>query len=130
MAVASAGIGVVGTAYGMARYGYGLLLPDIRRDYGLSTAALGAIAAGSYATYLIGSVVAGALSARVGPRVLVLIGGACGVIGMVLAGLSPGPGMLVAGMLVAGASAAFALPPFSEAVSSPVVLTSARCRGT
>ena len=28
----SAGIGMVGTAYGMARYGYGLLLPDIRRD--------------------------------------------------------------------------------------------------
>ena len=38
LALATAGIGVVGTAYGMARYGYGLLLPDIRRDYGLSTA--------------------------------------------------------------------------------------------
>jgi predicted MFS family arabinose efflux permease len=116
LAVAAAGIGVVGTAYGMARYGYGLLLPDIRREYGLSTAALGAIAAGSYATYLIGSVVAGALSARVGPRALVLIGGLCGVIGMVVAGLSRGPGMLVAGVLVAGVSAAFALPPFTEAV--------------
>ena len=74
LAVASAGIGMVGTAYGMARYGYGLLLPDIRRDLGLSTAALGAIAAGSYASYLIGSVVVGALAGRVGLRVLVLAG--------------------------------------------------------
>jgi predicted MFS family arabinose efflux permease len=116
LAVASAGIGVVGTAYGMARYGYGLLLPDIRRDYGLSTGALGAIAAGSYATYLAGSVLVGALAGRVGLRFLVLFGGASGVAGMALAGLSSGPGMLAAGVLVAGVSAAFALPPFTEAV--------------
>jgi predicted MFS family arabinose efflux permease len=102
----------------MARYGYGLLLPDIRRDYGLSTAVLGAIAAGSYASYLAGSVVVGALAGRVGLRLLVLIGGACGVAGMVLAGLSSSPGMLVAGVLVAGVSAAFALPPFTDAVEA------------
>jgi predicted MFS family arabinose efflux permease len=118
LAVASAGIGIVGTAYGMARYGYGLLLPDIRREYGLSTAALGAIAASSYAAYLIGSVVVGALAGRAGLRVLVLIGGASGVAGMTLAGLSSGPGMLVAGVLVAGVSAAFALPPFTDAVEA------------
>jgi predicted MFS family arabinose efflux permease len=118
LAVASAGIGVVGTAYGMARYGYGLLLPDIRRDYGLSTAALGAIAASSYAAYLVGSVVVGALAGRIGLRVLVLIGGACGIAGMALAGLSSGPGLLVAGVLVAGISAAFALPPFTDAVEA------------
>ncbi len=118
LAVASAGIGMVGTAYGMARYGYGLLLPDIRRDLGLSTAALGAIAAGSYAGYLIGSVAVGGLAGRAGLRALVLAGGACGVGGMVLAGLSSGPGMLAAGMLVAGVSAAFALPPFTDAVEA------------
>jgi len=118
LAVASAGIGVVGTAYGMARYGYGLLLPDIRRDLGLSTAVLGTIAAGSYAAYLIGSLAVGALAGRVALRVLVLIGGAFGVTGMVLAGLSTGPAMLAAGMLVAGVSAAFALPPFTDAVEA------------
>ena len=47
LAVAVAGIGVGGTAYGMARYGYGLLLPDIRAGYGLTSGALGLIAAGS-----------------------------------------------------------------------------------
>ena len=120
LAVASAGIGSVGTAYGMARYGYGLLLPDIRRDYGLSTAALGAIAAGSYASYLAGSVAVGALAGRVGLRSLVLAGGAAGVAGMALAGLSAGPGLLVAGVLVAGVSAAFALPPFTEAAQAYV----------
>jgi predicted MFS family arabinose efflux permease len=120
LAVASAGIGVVGTAYGMARYGYGLLLPDIRREYGLSTAELGTIAAGSYAAYLAGSVVVGALAGRLALRLLVLIGGACGVAGMVLAGVSSSPLVLAAGVLVAGVSAAFALPPFTEAVEACV----------
>ena len=120
LALATAGIGVVGAAFGMARYGYGLLLPDIRREYGLSTAALGAIAAGSYAAYLAGSVAVGALAGRVGLRALVLAGGASGVIGMALAGLSTGPGLLVAGVLVAGVSAAFALPPFIDAVQTYV----------
>jgi MFS family permease len=117
-ALASAGIAVVGTAYGMARYGYGLLLPDIRRDYGLSTAGLGAIGAGSYAAYLAGSVIVGALSGRVGLRLLVLIGGTCGTAGMILIGLSSSPGLLAGGVLVAGVSAAFALPPFSDAVEA------------
>jgi predicted MFS family arabinose efflux permease len=121
LAVAAAGIGVVGTAYGMARYGYGLLLPDIRRDYGFSTATLGAIAAGSYASYLAGSVVVGALAGRAGLRSLVTAGGTAGVAGMALAGLSTSPGLFVAGVLVAGISAAFALPPFIDAVQSYVV---------
>ena len=118
LAVASAGIGVVGTAYGMARYGYGLLLPDIRRDYGLSTAALGAIAAGCLrhlpdrqrrrrgARHARRAARPRADRRRVRRR------------GMVLAGLSSGPALLVAGMLVAGVSAAFALPPFSDAVAA------------
>ena len=41
-------MGIVGVSFGMARYGYGLLLPDVRKDYGLGPVLLGAIATGSY----------------------------------------------------------------------------------
>ena len=52
--LASAGIAMVGISFGMARYGYGLLLPDIRAAYGLSSGELGLIGAGSYVVYLVG----------------------------------------------------------------------------
>ena len=35
LVLASAGIGVVGASFGMARYGFGLLAPDIRASFGL-----------------------------------------------------------------------------------------------
>jgi cyanate permease len=42
--VVAAGIAMVATTFGLARYGYGLLLPDIRRSFGLSSTSLGLIA--------------------------------------------------------------------------------------
>src|ERR671911_2043288 len=89
--VASAGIGVVGASFGMARYGYGLLLPDIRASYGLTSGALGMIAAGSYLAYLVASAAVGPLTARVGARCVVGLGGCCGTRGLPLAGLSGYP---------------------------------------
>jgi predicted MFS family arabinose efflux permease len=118
--VASAGIGVVGASFGMARYGYGLLLPDIRAGYGLTSGALGLIAAGSYLAYLIASAAVGPLAARLGPRRLVVLGGSCATIGMLLAGLSHTPLVLAVGVLVGGASSGLVFPPFSDAVEALV----------
>lgn len=43
VALAVAGSVTVATAFGMARYGYGLLLPDIQDDPVLGATAMGAI---------------------------------------------------------------------------------------
>ncbi|MDX5311905.1 MAG: YbfB/YjiJ family MFS transporter, partial [Rhodococcus sp. (in: high G+C Gram-positive bacteria)] len=51
-----AGAAVVGVAFGMARYAYGLTLPDIREDLRLSELALGLIASATFAGYLAGLV--------------------------------------------------------------------------
>ena len=115
--LAVTGIGVVGTAFGMARYGYGLLLPDMQRDYGLNSAALGAIGAGSYAAYLLAAIVSGARARALGPRATVVGGGLLAMVGMLIAGLSHSAGVLAAGVLVGGASAGVVYPPFSDAVA-------------
>jgi predicted MFS family arabinose efflux permease len=118
--VASAGIGVVGASFGMARYGYGLLLPDIRASYGMTSGALGLIAAGSYLAYLAASAAVGPLAARLGARRLVVLGGCCATGGMLLAGLSGTPLVLAVGLLVGGASSGLVFPPFSDAVEALV----------
>ncbi len=117
LALAGAGIGVVGVAFGMARYGFGLLAPDIRGSFSLSSGRLGLLAAASYVAYLVTSVTAGLLTARLGPRTIVAAGGACAVVGMVAAGLAPTPAVLFVGLLVAGASAGLVFPPFADVVA-------------
>ena len=64
--VGTAGFAVVGVTFGMARFCYGLTLPDIRRDLGLSELVLGFIASASFAGYLAGLLLSGVLVANAG----------------------------------------------------------------
>lgn len=76
-----AGAAVVGVAFGMARYVYGLTLPDIRRDLGLPELVLGLVASATFVGYLAGLLLAGPLTARRGPRAPTTVGGVCGALG-------------------------------------------------
>ena len=114
------GVACVGSAYGMARYGFGLLLPDMRAALRLSDAATGAMAAGGYAVYLVVSLCTGRLVARHGPRATVLAGGACAVAGMLLAAAAPSAPVLGVAVAVAGASAALVFPPFADAIAGEI----------
>lgn len=113
--LASAGVGIVGVCFGMARYGYGLLAPDVHRDYGLGPAMLGAIASGSYVAYLAATGLAGVVAFRLGARRTAIAAGLLAAAGMTVAGVSRTAPVFVAGILVAGASAGFAFAPFSDA---------------
>ena len=104
----------------MARYGFGLLLPDMRAALRLSDAATGAMAAAGYAVYLVVSLRTGRLVARYGPRATVIAGGGCAVAGMLLAAIAPSPLALGAAVAVAGASAALVFPPFADAIAAVV----------
>jgi predicted MFS family arabinose efflux permease len=114
------GIAMVGMSFGLARYGYGLLLPEIRHSFHLSSAALGAIATGSYVAYLVGTAAMALLGGRLGPRAPIALAGAMAVIGMGILATASSPAMLALGVLIAGACAAFAYPPFSEAVAADI----------
>jgi predicted MFS family arabinose efflux permease len=116
--VMSAGVGVVAVGYGLARYGYGLLLPDMRAEFGLSSAPLGLIAGGAYASYLLAVGSAGALTARCGPRTVVVAGGALAIAGMLVIAVAESGPMLAAGVFVAGASGGLVFPPFADVVAN------------
>ena len=116
----AAGIAMVGTTFGLARYGYGLLLPDIRTSFDVSSATLGLIATGSYAAYLATTAALGTVAARLSPRAPVVLGGLLAVAGMALIAAAQSTAALALGVVIAGAAAALAYPPFSDAVAREV----------
>jgi len=122
--LASAGIATVGVSFGMARYGLGLLAPDMRSAFRLSHGSLGILSAASYVAYIATSVSGAALVVRVGARAVVATGGCCAVVGMLIAAAAGDPAVLFAGLLIAGASAGLVFPPFSDIVSSSLPPTS------
>ena len=102
--------------FGPARNGYGLFLPEIREEFGLSTQTLGFIASGLYVGYLAALLAVGLLAARTGPRLPVSIGLVSAGVGMGLVALSPGPAFLAAGVVLAGTGAGWSWAPYNDAV--------------
>ncbi|MGJ3262796.1 MAG: MFS transporter, partial [Salinarimonas sp.] len=116
VALIPAGIAIVGVTYGLARYTYGLFVPQIGAAFALDAFVLGLIASGSYAAYLLATLFGSTVSATLGPRLPVVLGGLAAAGGMALIGLSANAWMLAAGVVLAGASPGLAYPPMSDAV--------------
>lgn len=114
------GTAAVGMAFGLARYGYGLLLPQIRRDLGLDRTVLGLIGSAAYLSYLLASVVTTHIIATLGLRGTVAVAGALATSGMLLVASATGPVVLTAGIFVAGAAPALVWPPYLDAVEQHV----------
>ncbi len=106
--------------YGLARYGFGLFLPDIRASFSLSEAEIGWVASASYAGYLMATFAGSWLSTLAGPRPSVVLGGILASGGMLLIGIAADPLTLTAGVFIAGISPGLAYPPFSDVVSHHV----------
>ncbi len=139
--LAVAGAAVVGVAFGMARFTFGLTLPALRHDpslsaTGLSDPLLGLIAGGTFAGFLVGILGAPLLAARRGPRAPTTVGGVCGALGALLVTVAGSPGVLAAGAVLAGSAAGWVWAPYSDlaaALARPAVrpgLVSAISTGT
>ncbi|KGM14209.1 MFS transporter [Cellulomonas bogoriensis] len=111
------GAAVVGVAFGMARYAYGLTLPDVRTEFGLSELLLGLIASGTFVGYLAALLAVPSLTARRGPRAPTTVGGICGVVGATTVALAPSPWILAAGAVVSGSAAGWVWAPYSDIVT-------------
>jgi predicted MFS family arabinose efflux permease len=116
--LASTGVALIAVCYGLARFAYGLLTPQIQDDLGFGSGLSGLIAAGSYVGYCVAILVSTALTQRVGPRPVAALAAALATGGMVLMAAAPGPGIMAAGVVVAGASTGAASPPLAEAVAA------------
>lgn len=111
-----AGLAIVAATYGLARYSFGLFLPEFEHHFGMGPALLGFTASGSYAGYMLAAVFASWLSGHTGPRLPVVLGGLSAAAGMAIIAGAETPAALAFGVIVAGTSPGLAYPPLSDAV--------------
>jgi predicted MFS family arabinose efflux permease len=114
--LAAPGLAMIAITYGLARFAYGLFLPEMREAFSLSEAVLGLIGAGSYIGYCVAIIIALVFTSRTGPRLMAVAAGAVAVVGMAAVASAPAAWVLALGVLVAGSSSGLASPPMGEAV--------------
>lgn len=114
------GLALIAVTYGLARFAYGLFLPEMREALDLPTSLLGVIGAGSYLGYCIAVVISLIYTSRTGPRRMAVAAGAVAVVGMAVVASAPSAWVLALGILVAGSSTGLASPPMGEAVARSI----------
>jgi predicted MFS family arabinose efflux permease len=123
--LASAGFVATAIAFGPARMGFGLFLPDFREDFALSTTLAGLVASGGFLAFLLALPVTAWLGTRVGQRAPVMAGALSATAGFAVVATASDSAALAAGVALAGASAGFCWTPFNDAAER-VVPTNAR----
>lgn len=116
--VGIAGAAVMAVAFGMARYVYGLTLPEIRADLDVPELLLGLIASGTFIGFLLSLILSTPLTIWKGPRAPTTLGSVCGAAGCALVALASSPSLLAAGALVAGSAAGWVWAPYSNIVAA------------
>ncbi|WP_026453337.1 MFS transporter [Saccharomonospora iraqiensis] len=116
-ALAGAGLALIATCYGLARFAYGLFVPAFRDAFGIGAAMAGVLGSMSYAAYCVGILVSTLASPRWGSRRVAVAAGSLATVGTALVALAPHEMMLGIGVVIAGASTGVASPPLAQAVS-------------
>ena len=118
--ISAAGFAATAVTYGPARMGFGLFLPEFRSDFSISAGTVGLISGLGFLGFLLGLLVAYALTARGGPRLPVLVGLVAAALGMGIVASAPSLPILAIGVFLAMSSAGFSWAPFNDAVHDQV----------
>lgn len=118
MNLVAAAFALTALSYGLARFAYGLLLPQIRDELSLSVTAAGWVGGSAFAAYCVGIVAAFWGTTRFGPRTVVLGAALAATFGMVLVAFATSAWPLGAGIALAGLSTGLTSPPLAAAVSA------------
>ncbi|PRI12197.1 MFS transporter [Leucobacter massiliensis] len=120
LALTASGIALIAASYGFARFAYGLFMPAFQDEFALDAGAGGAIAAGSYLSYCLAVLAAGALTRSWGSRAVAVAAGVTAACATLTVALAPHPLVLAVGAVVGGASTGIASPPLAEAAARAV----------
>jgi len=113
----AAAFALTAVSYGLARFAFGLLLPEIRTELSLDIATTGWIGSSAFVAYCIGVCITFALNRACPPRAIAFAAGLASTIGMVIITLSTSGAVLGLGVALAGLSTGLTSPPLATAVS-------------
>ncbi|MGO2489449.1 MAG: MFS transporter [Pseudomonas taetrolens] len=113
----AAAFALTALSYGLARFAYGLLLPQIRADLGLDVTEAGWIGGSAFAAYCAGIVLAFSCNGRLSPRVITLLASLAATVGLGVVVLASSGLSLGLGIALAGLSTGLTSPPLAAAVS-------------
>lgn len=116
----AAGFALTAVTYGLARFAYGLFLPQIRDELGLGTVTAGWIGSAAFVSYCIAVVVAFLAMPRWGARRVGLAAGCCATAGLALVAVAGSAFPLAVAIALAGVSTGLASPPLAAAVAQNV----------
>ncbi|HAC58154.1 MAG TPA: MFS transporter [Rhodobiaceae bacterium] len=118
--LSAAGFAATAIAYGPARMGFGLFLPEFRSVFSISLQAAGFISSLGFFGFFVGLLISQFLTARRGPRPPIVLGLAAATTGMSLVAVASNLTVLSLGVLLAMLSAGFSWTPFSDAINRQV----------
>ena len=113
----AAAFALTAVSYGLARFAFGLLLPQIRTELSLDIATTGWIGSSAFVAYCIGVCITFALNRACSPRAIAFAAGLASTIGMVIITLATTGWGLGLGVALAGLSTGLTSPPLATAVS-------------
>lgn len=120
VALGVTGFALIAVTYGMARFSWGLMLPDIRQEIPFTPEVAGLIAACSYVAYCLSVFIASFLISRFSPRVTAILAAVVAAVGLLILAFAAAPIYLALGLFVAGMSSGLASPALAGAVNDAV----------
>ncbi|WP_431803655.1 MFS transporter [Halobacillus andaensis] len=111
------GVTMIAVTYGLARFSFGLLLPDINESLEMSELVSGMTSSLFYLAYCCTIILSTVITTKEGPRRMIISAGLSAFIGLLLMGIAPNVWVLALGVLFAGGSTGLVSPPYGAAIS-------------
>lgn len=111
------GFSLIAVSYGMARFSWGLMMPDAIRDIPFSPRMAGLLSACSFVAYCLAILFSPLLASRAGPRLMATAAAVSAAVGLIVLAVSSAPSGLAVGIFIAGLSPGLATPSLADAVS-------------
>lgn len=116
--LAAAAFALTALSYGLARFAYGLLLPQIRQELAFDATVAGWIGSSAFAAYCVGIIAAFVFNGTFSPRAIAMAAGVAATIGMTLIVFASSAWLLGLGVALAGLSTGLTSPPLASAVAA------------